>query len=46
MKRTTIWLNEELLKWLEAESNRTGLKQAEIIRRVLDEYRQRKEAQK
>lgn len=41
MKRTTVWLNEELIKWLEAESKRTGLKQAEIIRRALDDYRRK-----
>jgi metal-responsive CopG/Arc/MetJ family transcriptional regulator len=43
MKRTTIWLPEELLKWLQETAKRTGIRQAEIIRRALDEYRQRRE---
>jgi len=46
MKRTTIYLNEEIVKWLDKESKRTGLKQSEIIRKALDDYRVRRDKRK
>ena len=46
MKRTTIYLNEEIVKWLEKENKRTGLKQSEIIRKALDYYRVRRDKRK
>lgn len=43
MQKTTIYLPDELYKWLTEEAKRQELKKAEIIRRALDEYRERKE---
>lgn len=43
MKKTTIYLPDETMSWLQREMQRTELKKAEIIRRALDEYRQRRE---
>ena len=36
MKRTTVWLSEDLRDRLHAESERTGIPVAELIRRRLD----------
>jgi predicted DNA-binding protein len=36
MKRTTIWLTEPQLKKLNQISKNTGMKQAELIRRLID----------
>ena len=36
MKRTTIWLSEQQVKQLAKLSKKTGIKQAELIRRFLD----------
>lgn len=40
MKRTTIWLTEAQITYLSAEAERLGIKQAELIRRIIDEYRE------
>jgi hypothetical protein len=37
MKRTTIWLSDEQVKLLAKVAKRKGLKQAELIRRFIDE---------
>ena len=37
MERTTIWLTEQQRTKLKAESKRTGLGIAELIRRYIDE---------
>ena len=39
MKRTTVYLHEDIVKWLEEECKRTGLKQSEIIRMALEKLR-------
>jgi predicted DNA-binding protein len=36
MKRTTIWLTESQVKALAKISKKTGMKQAELIRRFID----------
>jgi len=36
MKRTTIWLSDQQVKGLAKLSRRTGIKQAELIRRFID----------
>jgi predicted DNA-binding protein len=36
MKRTTIWLSEQQVKELAKLSKKTGIKQAELIRRFID----------
>lgn len=46
MKRTTIYINEEMVKWLEKEQKKTGLKKSEIIRKALDQYRRDKRKEK
>ncbi len=38
MKRTTIFLTEELLARVEKHMEKTGARMAEIIRRALTEY--------
>lgn len=42
MKKTTIYLPDETFTWLEQETKRTELKMAEIIRRALDEYMEKR----
>jgi hypothetical protein len=37
MKRTTIWLTDSQVKALAKLSKKTGMKQAELIRRFVDE---------
>jgi len=37
MKRTTIWLTDAQVKALAKIAKKTGMKQAELIRRFLDE---------
>ena len=37
MKRTTIWLTESQVKSLAKISKKTGMKQAELIRRFVDD---------
>jgi DNA-binding MarR family transcriptional regulator len=37
MKRTTIWLTEQQLKRLADRSKKTGIKVAELIRRLIDD---------
>jgi len=41
MIRKNIVFTEEQAKWLEGESKKTGLKQSEILRRMVDEYRRK-----
>jgi ribbon-helix-helix protein len=36
MKRTTIWLSDQQVKELAKLSKKTGIKQAELIRRFID----------
>jgi len=36
MKRTTIWLTDAQVKALAKVSKKTGMKQAELIRRFID----------
>jgi predicted DNA-binding protein len=36
MKRTTIWLSEQQVKQLAKLAKKTGIKQAELIRRFID----------
>jgi len=36
MKRTTIWLSDQQVKELAKLSKKTGIKQAELIRRFVD----------
>jgi hypothetical protein len=36
MKRTTIWLSDQQVKELARLSKKTGIKQAELIRRFID----------
>lgn len=38
LKRTTVFLSEKQVKALETESQKTGARPAEIIRRALDAY--------
>ena len=38
MKRTTIWLTDSQVATLAKISKKTGLKQAELIRRAIDAY--------
>jgi hypothetical protein len=38
MKRTTVWLTSSQTEGLEALSKKTGTKQAELIRRALDDF--------
>jgi hypothetical protein len=38
MKRTTVWLTSSQTQCLEALSRKTGTKQAELIRRALDDF--------
>jgi predicted DNA-binding protein len=38
MKRTTIWLTQRQCERLAVMSQATGTKQAELIRRALDEF--------
>ena len=45
MKRVNYHLTEEEITKLQAFSNKTGLSVAEIIRRAVDEYLDRKEKQ-
>jgi predicted DNA-binding protein len=42
MKRTNIWLKDEHLKKLKAESAKTGAPASEIIRRAIDSYVKKK----
>jgi predicted DNA-binding protein len=42
MKRTNIWLKDEQLKKLNAESDKTGAPVSEIIRRAIDSYLKKK----
>jgi predicted DNA-binding protein len=37
MKRTTVWLTDAQVKALAKISKKTGMKQAELIRRYIDE---------
>jgi predicted DNA-binding protein len=37
MKRTTIWLTDQQVKELAKLSKKTGMKQAELIRRFIDD---------
>jgi predicted DNA-binding protein len=37
MKRTTIWLSDQQVRELAKLSKKTGIKQAELIRRFIDE---------
>jgi predicted DNA-binding protein len=36
MKRTTIWLSDQQVKELARLSKKTGIKQAELVRRFID----------
>jgi len=38
MKRTTVWLTSSQTEGLEVLSKKTGTKQAELIRRALDDF--------
>jgi len=42
MKRKNFYLTEKQLKKLSAEYKRTGMSEAEIVRRALDEYFRKK----
>jgi hypothetical protein len=37
MHRTTIWLDQSQLKWLEKEAIRRGLKSAQILRLLISD---------
>ena len=39
MKAATFTMPQQLLDWLDEESERTGLNKVEIVRRALDAYR-------
>jgi hypothetical protein len=38
MKRTTIWLTDQQVAAFAKMAKKTGMKQAELIRRALDEF--------
>jgi metal-responsive CopG/Arc/MetJ family transcriptional regulator len=42
MKRTTVWLTEQQLKKLAEISRKSGIKTAELIRRLIDEGLEKK----
>jgi len=41
MKRTNIHLSDETRKWLRSHGEAVGLHPAAIVRRAIDEYRER-----
>ena len=43
MKPATFALPKQMLRWLRAEHEKTGLTQVEIVRRALDDYRSAQE---
>lgn len=45
-KRLQVYFTNEQREWLNKRSKKVGLPAAEIVRRALDEYRERKEGGK
>ena len=43
LERTTFTLTQDQIKWLNDQSEKTGLLKAEIVRRALDEKAEREE---
>ena len=41
--RRSIILSQPLKRWLEAEAARLGIGEAELVRRILDQYREQRE---
>jgi hypothetical protein len=46
MKRVNFHLTDDQIEWLRAESKRTGLSTAELIRRAVDVMRRREEGER
>ena len=44
LKNTTFTLTQHQIQWLHDQSEKTGLKKVEIVRRALDEYSAREDA--
>lgn len=44
-KRLQVYLSDAQREWLSKRSKKVGLPAAEIIRRAIDEYREKKEDQ-
>ena len=44
LERTTFTITQHQVRWIDEQSEKTGLLKSEIVRRAIDEYAEREEA--
>ena len=44
MKRSTVWLTEQQIEWINERADELGIKAAEYLRRIIDEARKKEES--